>query len=252
MRVRFDGGGQTTPVRQRAPLDGSRGHSPSGRQAHRSAPSSWCSIHPGLASLHPAGWNCVRYRWVERPPDRRSLSLVPRSTMRLDCRAQGNIAPAPHPQLPARWRDRPKADRLAHRCECHPSPHPVLREDADFDVLARHRGQQIEQPQMMGSPLHPDCPQADDLRPCGGVRAKGDCEVVEGQPCVFLERPLPLWPEAAKASPSPGMGMADGRPFVITDLHVLPRHLSSLRDVARRLKGTCDAVLVRRPRRGEE
>lgn len=40
------------------------------------------------------------------------------------------------------------------------------------------------------------------------------------------------------------MGSVDGRPFVITDLHVRPRHLSSLRDVARRLKGTCDTVLV--------
>lgn len=83
--------------------------------------------------------------------------------------------------------------------------------------------------------------------PCGGVRANGDCEVVEGQPCVFLEMPLTRWPEAEAeaAPPAPAaVRLADGGPFVVTDLHVRPRHLGSLRDVAQRLKGTCDAVLV--------
>ncbi|MDQ2839255.1 MAG: methylenetetrahydrofolate reductase [Actinomycetota bacterium] len=80
--------------------------------------------------------------------------------------------------------------------------------------------------------------------PCGGVRANGDCEVVDDQPCVFLESPLTRWPEEATPPAATDVAVDSGRPFVITDLHVRPRHLGSLRDVIRRLQGTCDAVLV--------
>ncbi|MDQ2724993.1 MAG: methylenetetrahydrofolate reductase [Actinomycetota bacterium] len=82
--------------------------------------------------------------------------------------------------------------------------------------------------------------------PCGGVGANGDCEVVDGQPCVFLDQPLIRWPETtpAPATAPAGVRLVEGRPFVVTDLHVRPRHVESLRDVAQRLKGTCDVVLV--------
>ncbi|MDQ6784729.1 MAG: methylenetetrahydrofolate reductase C-terminal domain-containing protein [Actinomycetota bacterium] len=93
---------------------------------------------------------------------------------------------------------------------------------------------------------HPACPKQMIFGPCGGVRPTGDCEVMEGQPCVFLDMPLTLWGDAVGPEPEGGAAPLPlgQEPFIITDLHVRPRHLDSLRDVARRLQGSCAAVLV--------
>lgn len=81
--------------------------------------------------------------------------------------------------------------------------------------------------------------------PCGGVRPDSGCEIDAARPCPFVTAPLRRWPGAAVAGP-PGTlaGPGPGRPWVITDLHVTPRHLGALGDVAGRLRGSCDAVLV--------
>lgn len=96
----------------------------------------------------------------------------------------------------------------------------------------------------MASSPHPGCPKQMIFGPCGGVREDGGCEVVAAQPCVFLESPLVRWPGPASASVRVDLGLGGEMPFVVTDLHVRPRHLGSLLDVARRLQGSCDAVLI--------
>ena len=84
----------------------------------------------------------------------------------------------------------------------------------------------------------PTCPKHMVFGPCGGVRPSGGCEVEPTRACPFVSRPLPAWP-----SP-PGSGPRVTAPSILTDLHVRPRDATSLRAVARRLRGSCAGVLA--------
>jgi 5,10-methylenetetrahydrofolate reductase len=87
------------------------------------------------------------------------------------------------------------------------------------------------------------CPKHMVYGPCGGVGAAGTCEVDASQPCPFVEAPLVAW-HGAVPDPRPAAEGRAERPLVVTDLHVRPRDMASLRTVAGTLAGTCDAVLV--------
>ncbi len=97
----------------------------------------------------------------------------------------------------------------------------------------------------MEDPTRPGCPKRMVFGPCGGVRADGGCEV-DGRPCVFVATAAPAWsgPPRRPASDRSGLPTGGAAPWVVTDLHGRPRHRGSLRAVAARLRGTCDAVLV--------
>lgn len=97
----------------------------------------------------------------------------------------------------------------------------------------------------MDDPPRPGCPKRMVFGPCGGVRADGGCEV-DGIPCVFVATATPAWSGPTRRPPSDPSGVPTGgaAPWVVTDLHGRPRHLGSLRAVAARLRGSCDAVLV--------
>jgi methylenetetrahydrofolate reductase (NADPH) len=83
--------------------------------------------------------------------------------------------------------------------------------------------------------------------PCGGVQADGSCELGD-RPCPFVGAPLVTWPQPpASAVTAPAgslLATLARRPVVITDLRVRPLDLFSVTQVAHRLAGTCDAVLI--------
>lgn len=82
--------------------------------------------------------------------------------------------------------------------------------------------------------------------PCGGVRPSGGCEVDERR-CSFVDRPLPTWKPTVPAKPGRQPQPVSCEPsaaLLITDLHVAPRRMDSLRQVTNQLRGSCDFVLV--------
>ena len=82
------------------------------------------------------------------------------------------------------------------------------------------------------------CPKRMTYGPCGGVRADGGCEMAP-DPCVFLHlEHLP----AVEAPPIPPRTVAP--PLVLTDLSTPPQDAGILTATARRLSGSCDAVLL--------
>ncbi len=81
------------------------------------------------------------------------------------------------------------------------------------------------------------CPKRMVHGPCGGVRRDARCEVA-AHPCVFLDLPHP-----PQVVPLPGTAMPD-LPLVLTDLSVPPADVATLTATARRLVGSCDALLV--------
>ena len=81
------------------------------------------------------------------------------------------------------------------------------------------------------------CPKRMVHGPCGGVRSDGRCEMAE-HPCVFLDLPHPPPVPPLPARPLPDV------PLVLTDLSVPPSDRWALTATARRLAGSCDALLV--------
>lgn len=82
------------------------------------------------------------------------------------------------------------------------------------------------------------CPKRMTYGPCGGVRPGGGCEMAP-HPCVFLDlEHLP--PVPAPTTPARAVDV----PLVLTDLSTPPRDADTLTATARRLAGSCDAVLL--------
>ncbi len=81
--------------------------------------------------------------------------------------------------------------------------------------------------------------------PCGGVRSDGRCEVAEDR-CVFLDGPLPAWPDppVAPAASSGLLSAAAVGPVVLTDLTTAPYDAGSLRRVVEVLAPVSDALLA--------
>jgi 5,10-methylenetetrahydrofolate reductase len=98
-----------------------------------------------------------------------------------------------------------------------------------------------------GDDRRPGCPKRMVFGPCGGVRPDGRCEVAEHR-CVFLDRPLPAWPDppvaAAPARPGSLLERAGRRPVVLTDLSTVPFDRGSLRRVVEVLAPVSDGLLV--------
>lgn len=94
----------------------------------------------------------------------------------------------------------------------------------------------------------PGCPKRMVFGPCGGVRDGGGCELAE-HPCVFLDPPLPAWPDPVPAPPSPRPGslldrVGGGAPVVLSDLSVRPFDRAALRRVVAVLAAGSDGLLV--------
>lgn len=86
------------------------------------------------------------------------------------------------------------------------------------------------------------CPKDMVHGPCGGVAADGRCELGD-RPCSFLSIPMPRWGGAAAPAPADAFaGMR--RPLVIADLPAVALDRESLRDCARAMAGSADAVLL--------
>ena len=80
--------------------------------------------------------------------------------------------------------------------------------------------------------------------PCGGVRHDGRCELAE-HPCVFLDGPLPHWPDPVQpTAPSPLLDLAALGPVVLTDLSVTPFDPASVRRVVDVLAPVSDGLLI--------
>lgn len=79
--------------------------------------------------------------------------------------------------------------------------------------------------------------------PCGGVRAGDRCEMAD-RPCVFIadSAELPLWDSTTGGSKRTSRAVAV--PRVLTDLSTPPADAETLMSTARRLAGSCDALLV--------
>ncbi len=95
------------------------------------------------------------------------------------------------------------------------------------------------------SQVRPGCPKRMVFGPCGGVRADGRCEVAEHR-CVFLDGPLPAWPDPplAPAAPSGLVTAAARGPVVLTDLSTAPYDAASVRRVVEVLAPVSDALLA--------
>lgn len=89
------------------------------------------------------------------------------------------------------------------------------------------------------------CPKRMVLGPCGGVRADERCEVAEHR-CVFLDGPLPGWPEAPVEPVGTSALLAAARrgPVVLTDLSTAPYDAESVRRVVEVLAPVSDALLA--------
>ena len=85
----------------------------------------------------------------------------------------------------------------------------------------------------------PGCPKRMVFGPCGGVRLDGRCEM-DDRACVFVDETasMPLWPTA----PEPSRAVV--APQILTDLSTPPADAATLTATARRLAGSCDALLV--------
>lgn len=81
------------------------------------------------------------------------------------------------------------------------------------------------------------CPKRMTFGPCGGVRPDLQCEVVEER-CAFVDGPPAQWPGEVQ----PPLQLAP--PYVLTDFSTRPFDLARSEEVARVLRGSCDAVLV--------
>ncbi|TKJ18107.1 methylenetetrahydrofolate reductase [Blastococcus sp. CCUG 61487] len=81
--------------------------------------------------------------------------------------------------------------------------------------------------------------------PCGGVRGNERCEVAEHR-CVFLDGPLPAWPDppAAPAAVSGLLTAAARGPVVLSDLTTAPFDTDSVRRVVEVLAPVSDALLA--------
>ena len=80
--------------------------------------------------------------------------------------------------------------------------------------------------------------------PCGGVRDDGRCELAE-HPCVFLDGPLPRWPDPVRSTaPSPLLDPAPRGSVVLTDLSVTPFDPASVRRVVDVLAPVSDGLLI--------
>ena len=82
------------------------------------------------------------------------------------------------------------------------------------------------------------CPKRMTYGPCGGVRSDGGCEMA-ASPCEFGEL-AHLPPVPAPTAPPRPVDV----PLVLTDLSVPPRDAATLTATARRLVGSCAAVLL--------
>ena len=100
----------------------------------------------------------------------------------------------------------------------------------------------------------PGCPKRMVFGPCGGVRDgargagdAGRCELA-AHLCVFLDPPLPTWPDPVPAAPSPRPGglleRAGSGPVVLSDLTVRPFDRAALRRVVAVLAADSDGLLV--------
>jgi 5,10-methylenetetrahydrofolate reductase len=89
------------------------------------------------------------------------------------------------------------------------------------------------------------CPKRMVFGPCGGVRADGRCEVAE-HPCVFLDGPVPSWPDppVAPAATSGLLAAAAAGPVVLTDLSTAPYDAGSVHRVVEVLAPVSDALLA--------
>ncbi|SOC47621.1 5,10-methylenetetrahydrofolate reductase [Blastococcus aggregatus] len=89
------------------------------------------------------------------------------------------------------------------------------------------------------------CPKRMVFGPCGGVRPDARCEVAE-HACVFLDGPLPAWPEppVAAAGTSRLLTAAATGPVVLTDLTTAPFDADSVRRVVEVLAPVSDALLA--------
>jgi len=81
--------------------------------------------------------------------------------------------------------------------------------------------------------------------PCGGVRPDDRCEVADHR-CVFLDDPLPTWPDppTAPVATSHLLAAADRGPVVLTDLSTAPFDADSVRRVVEVLAPVSDALLA--------
>lgn len=83
------------------------------------------------------------------------------------------------------------------------------------------------------------------LGPCGGVRPDERCEVAEDR-CVFLDGPVPGWPDppVAPAATSALLRAAADGPVVLSDLTTAPYDADSVRRVVEVLAPVSDALLA--------
>lgn len=86
------------------------------------------------------------------------------------------------------------------------------------------------------------CPKRMVFGPCGGVRDDGRCELAEHR-CVFLDEPVPRWPDPPVVGPAPALPEG-GAPFVLSDLSVTPFDPASVRRVVGVLAPVSDGLLV--------
>ncbi|SDF62976.1 5,10-methylenetetrahydrofolate reductase [Blastococcus aurantiacus] len=89
------------------------------------------------------------------------------------------------------------------------------------------------------------CPKRMVFGPCGGVRTDGRCEAAEHR-CVFLDGPLPAWPDppVEPAATSALLAAAARGPVVLTDLSTAPYDADSVRRVVEVLAPVSDALLA--------
>jgi 5,10-methylenetetrahydrofolate reductase len=93
----------------------------------------------------------------------------------------------------------------------------------------------------------PGCPKRMAFGPCGGVRDDERCELAEYR-CVFLDAPLPSWPDPIVDPAAPAAGglleRAAFGPVVLTDLSLPPFDVGALRRLVGVLAPVSDGLLV--------